>query len=165
MALSKSQQNFVDITINHPKIKRAISSKYEYEFKEVLKSIGQEGVDWFHQHAYYDEEGGIVAVPDFVFPDDELIIELDGVSHRDKKQIKLDIKRDRVFACNGFNVIRIKVPLDNDKKAYWKVYIEELLKIIKEERLKSKSKVKKKRLFTKDQFEKEFKRILKEYEI
>lgn len=162
MSLTKPQQNFVDKTILHPKIKRCISSPEEYKFKPLLKSIGKENADWFHQPAYYDEERGLVAIPDFAFPKERLIIELDGKDHRGKKKQR-DIERDMVFNSNEFSVIRIPVPMSDEKMSYWRIYIKETLKILIEEadERKPKSKVK---LFTNKEFEKVLKMKLKNYE-
>ena len=160
MSLTFHQQKYVDVTIHHSKIKRAISSPLEYEFKKILATIGKEGKDWFHQPAYYDEALGLVAVPDFVFIKEQLIIELDGQDHKYRKQKERDIDRDRVFTANDFNIVRIPVPIPKEKESYWRVFILELLKICREELKNQKPTKKSKPLFTKKQFERELKRQL-----
>lgn len=157
MSLSFYQQRYVDVVIHNPKVKKEISSPLEYQFKKILSAIGQEGKDWFHQSAFYNEEEGLVAVPDFVFKKEKLIIELDDKRHKEIKIKKRDIERDKVFRCNGFSVVRIPVPISKEKEVYWKVYIQELLKICLEEQKKQKSKKKKRKLFTNKEFDERMK--------
>lgn len=158
MTFSKAQQNFIDVMVHHPKVKQCISSKHEFEFKKILSAIGQEGKDWFHQKCYEHEETKLIAVADFAFPEENLIIELDGTSHNGKQKKELDIKRDTVFYYNDHIVIRIKVPLDDSQKVYWKVYIEELVKILREEKKEAKSKTKIR--INKKEFEKRLRMLL-----
>jgi len=140
MTLSKHQQHFVDKTIFIAKVKQAISSKYEFEFKKILNALGEEGKDWFHQHPFCDEANGIIAVADFTFVREKLIIELDGEEHKYKKES--DKKRDLVFACNDFYVLRINTPIKKGRETFWKVYIENILTMLREkpENKKKKSK-------------------------
>ena len=157
MPLNRRQQIFVDISANNKNVKKCISSKEEYPFKKILSCFGQEGKDWFHQKPYYDEELGLVAIPDFVFPNYRLMIELDGVGHKYKAQRELDVKRDKVFNSNGFYLLRIKTPISPERLSYWKVYIEETIKICKEEIEKEKNRGERRKvLFTKKEFEKLF---------
>lgn len=153
MSLSAHQVNYLDVTVKHENVKRAISSKHEYSFKKILASIGTEGIDWFHQNPFYEEERGFIAVCDFVFPKQKLIIELDGKDHLQKK--KEDEKRDIVFYHNDFNVLRIKTPIEEGKLSYWKVYIEETLKILSDENQKkiASNKKPKYKKFTKSEIE------------
>jgi hypothetical protein len=161
MSLSKHQQCFIDYTIIHPKVKQAISSKEEYSFKNILSAIGQENKDWYHQKPFVCEEEKVVAVADFAFPDYNLIIELDGPSHKQKNQHKKDKERDNIFFHNDYEVIRIKTPIPEEKRTYWKVFIEETLKQIKEaEAKKGKTKKRKKAPYTDKEFEQAFKRYL-----
>lgn len=157
MSLTFSQQNYVDKTIYHPKVKRAISSPLEYNFKIILSAIGKEGEDWFHQPPYYDETLGLVAIPDFSFPKQKLIIELDGNNHKSKKQRERDIERDLVFRTNEFYVIRIPTPIPSERRVYWKVYIQECLKIC-EDNLKKDKKRKNRKLFSDKEFNKELRK-------
>lgn len=158
MPLTKNQQTYIDISILNEKVKRCISSPEEYKFKKILNCIGKEGKDWLHQPAFYYEEKGLVAVPDFAFIKQKLIIELDGKIHNNKLKKKRDIERDKVFYHNEYEVIRIHTPIPKEKEMYWKVYIEETLKILEEKPKEDKKR--KVQLFTKEEFEKEFLRKL-----
>lgn len=130
MSLSSHQQIFIDKTIKNDNVRKCISSPQEYEFKKILHAIGKENEDWFHNcKPFVYEEKKLVAIPDFVFPKEKLIIELDGENHRNKKQRERDVLRDSVFYFNDYRVIRIKVPIPKGKESYWKVYIKEVLKI------------------------------------
>lgn len=157
--LSYHQQLFYDVTSKHYKIKEAISSKHEYDFKEILEAVGKENIDWFHQMAFMNEEEGLVAVCDFAFPSAQLIIELDGRSHRSREQKERDYKRDKVFNANDFIVLRMPCPIPREKYNYYKAYIDEFYKICLKEviKLDNKKRSKKKRLFTKQEFERAFK--------
>ncbi len=138
MALKLTQQKFLDISIHKEEIKRALSSPHEYEFKNVLDTLGKEGRDWFHQHPFYNEDAQKVFVADFTFLEDRLVIELDGQEH--KRTIKKDLIRDKFFRANGYEVIRIPTPLTKQKMVYWKVFIQETLKVIRQEKKHKKNK-------------------------
>lgn len=132
--LSTSQKNFVDIAIHHPKIIKTISSKQEYEFKNILLSAGFiEGKDYFHQHPFSQSDVGLVAVADFAFLKEKIIIELDGKSHQGKIKREHDQKRDAIFNANKFTIIRIKTPMDSDQKSYWKIFIKTIINDIREQ--------------------------------
>jgi hypothetical protein len=162
MPLSKSQQHFADITAHIPEVKKAISSKEEYKFKKILNTIGIENKDWFHQKPFIAEEEGLVAVCDFCLPGANLIIELDDKKHRHKNSIERDIKRDKVFNFNDYYVLRIPAPIPEDKLSYWKVYVEELYNLCLKEKENNKKK-KTKKLFSNEEFKKEFYRQLEKY--
>lgn len=158
--LTFHQQRFVDETIHHPNVKQTISSPEEFKFKKIMNNFGKENVDWIHQKAFIREEDGLVAISDFCFLKEKLIIELDGSSHKRKQQRELDIKRDKVFGANEYELIRIKTPLTKDKKIYWSAFIDETLKMLREETDRIKINKSKKRLFSDNEFNKEFLRRL-----
>jgi len=121
--LKRAQQRFFGKSIKIKEVRDCISSPLEYEFKEVLNAAGlKEEEDYFHQAAFTDDDR-LVAVADFSIPKIKMIIELDGKSHSSTKQAKKDVVRDGVFIHNYYQTIRIKVPLTNEQKSYWKSFI------------------------------------------
>jgi hypothetical protein len=129
--LTRHQNNYFDVSVKNEIIKETISSPREYEFQNLLISMGfKEGKDFIHQFACLQEEMGKLYVADFAFPDEKVIIELDGKEHKGKK--KEDHLRDKVFGLNGFQVIRIKTPMDEYHGTYWKYFIKELINYIRE---------------------------------
>lgn len=127
MSLNKYQTRYLDYVIKNPKIIRAISSSCEYNFKKIMvAAIGKEGVDWFHQHPFVQEDSGLIAVADFFIPSMGIVIELDGINHRTKKQVEKDIARDKIFNENNVHVLRIKTPLSKDEQNYWKIYLQNI---------------------------------------
>jgi len=121
--LTMKQKMYFDKTIKIKKVREAISSPTEYDFKGVFEAAGlKEDIDYFHQAAFTDDDS-IIAVADFSIPKCKMIIELDGDDHETIKQVKKDYLRDSVFRYNDYQVIRIRVPLTNDRKSYWKNFI------------------------------------------
>lgn len=125
--LSRSQANFFDKTVKIDEVKNCISSPREYEFMEYLAHIGfRLNTHYVHQFACCQEEMGLVAVADFAFPNEKIVIELDGKSHSSKKQKASDEKRDKVFIANGYMVMRIKTPMDEYDKLLYRYLIKDL---------------------------------------
>jgi very-short-patch-repair endonuclease len=125
--LSPRQSVFVDKSIKHPKVRQCISSPREYEFMNYLDYIGfRLNVDYVHQFVCSQEEMGLVAVADFCFPNEKLVIELDGKTHNHKDQKNADERRDKTFIANNYMVIRIKVPMSNYDYTYFQYIIKDL---------------------------------------
>lgn len=125
--LSRNQQAYFDKTIKIDGVRHCISSPREYEFINFLTDIGfKNNVDYVHQFACTQEEMGMVAVADFAFPKEQIIIELDGQNHKYKKQKRLDEKRDKTFVANKFMVVRIKTPMSASDKLFYKYLIQDL---------------------------------------
>lgn len=71
-----------------------------------------------HDSAYY---------PDFLFPKEKMIIEIDGRHHLD--QVEHDSTRDEIFENNGFVVIRIPAWNVNNPFEFWFMLFCEFAKI------------------------------------
>jgi hypothetical protein len=135
MGLSRQQKNYVENAVVTAGIRNQISGKGEGEFKKILERCGyKEGEDFIHQFPCSQEEDGLIAIADFAFPNEKLIIEIDGDSHKTKPQIKKDARRDQIFQSNDFHVIRITLPLTDEKKSYWSVYVKTLIKDAREDK-------------------------------
>jgi hypothetical protein len=133
--LTPRQNFYFDVTVKHPKIKETISSPREFEFENLLIEIGyKKGKDFTHQFACACDEMNKVYVADFAFPDEKIIIELDGENHKYKQHRNEDILRDKVFNNNGYTVLRIKTPLDEEQKRYWRYLIKEIISYIREQK-------------------------------
>lgn len=127
MPLTFRQCHFYDKTVKIEKIKNTISSPREFEFIDYLRKIDFKlDIHYVHQFACCQEEIGMVAVADFAFPNEKIIIELDGKSHKHRKQKELDYKRDRTFIANGFMILRIKTPMSDEDKIFYKYLIKDL---------------------------------------
>lgn len=83
-------------------------------------------VDYVHQFACSQEEMGLVAVADFCFPNEKLVIELDGKNHKQKDQKRADERRDKTFMANNYMVVRINVPMSNYDYTYFQYIIKDL---------------------------------------
>ena len=127
MSLTPRQIHYFEKTSKHEEIKKAISSPREYEFMNYLADIGfRLNIDYIHQFACTQEDVGMVAVADFAFPNEKIVIELDGSSHTDKKQKQLDAKRDKTFIANGYMIFRIETPMTNEDKTFYKYLIKDV---------------------------------------
>lgn len=125
--LKLHQQFYVDTTIHNSNVRKCISSPREYELMDILSYLElREGTDYIHQFCMHNDD--IVIVVDFFFPKLGLVIELDGTSHKDKKQRLKDRFRDCLCRAQGYSILRIKTPIPKDKMAYWNTYFRELLR-------------------------------------
>ncbi len=130
--LTRLQSFYYDKTVRNENIKKAISSDDEFPFIEFLGKIGyKKDRDFIHQFPCVQEEMGKLFVADFAFPNEKIIIELDGQGHRERKQKNKDELRDKVFRLNGFTVLRIKTPMNNFDKSFWKSFIQETINEIR----------------------------------
>ena len=92
----------------------------------ILNSCGfREGIDYIHQFACAQETEGLIAVADFCFPEEKIIIELDGSNHKYKSQREKDEIRDKTFLANDYSIFRIKTPLSEYEKILWKYIIQQ----------------------------------------
>lgn len=96
------------------------SSGFEDKLEGALISAGCK----FTRLIAFKNTLGKVAIVDFLFPECNLIVELDGSEHSASKTIKArDLERDKMFNRSGFWVLR----LDNSMV---KERIEEAVKIV-----------------------------------
>jgi very-short-patch-repair endonuclease len=72
-------------------------------------------------------------VLDFAFVNEQVAIEIDGDSHRTKKQKAIDAKRDKYLSRNGWVPLRI---YDKDLNGYKGSFFKNLIREIVEERRK-----------------------------
>jgi very-short-patch-repair endonuclease len=92
-----------------------ISSKTEWEIQNKMNEFGLvEGTHFFHQYSIND-----TFIVDFAFPKSKLVVEVDGDSHRGKKQIQIDYKRDSYLSLNGWKVIRVTNKDFLDDPGFW----------------------------------------------
>lgn len=131
-SLSPHQIGFLEGSLKTKGVRDCISSPREFEFKQILE--GQlnlvEDVDFKHQFAFHNDE--MIAVVDFYFPKLNLVVELDGGSHRTKTQIALDKLRDRVLAANRVDSVRIKTPFNEERLHFWVIFLRELFNDVHE---------------------------------
>lgn len=71
-----------------------------------------------HDYAYF---------PDFLFPKEKMIIEIDGLQHL--RQVEHDIIRDEIFENNGYVVVRIPAQMVNNPFDFWFILFCEFAKI------------------------------------
>jgi very-short-patch-repair endonuclease len=126
--LSRGQNQYLDVAIKQKAVRDCISGENEKDFLAMLTDgLGLiEDKDFKHQYAFHDSE--TIIVVDFFFPSIGLAVELDGGTHRNKIQRKLDKRRDMVVRSNGFDPIRIRTPLSMDRLSYWMSFLNELLR-------------------------------------
>ena len=126
---SNQKGYFFKTTRKNDNYKKIISSPKEYEFIKYLEELGfKENIDFKHQFPCAQEQMGLVYVADFCFPKEMLIIELDGKSHNSKKQRMRDGMRDYVFRTNKYSIVRIKTPMTNYDKSFYKNIIKDFIK-------------------------------------
>lgn len=121
--LRNRQKIFVDNVRKgtYDKLLTFLSSEAENDFAGILVQAGlKDGEDFNRQHLFHNDE--VIIVTDFTFPKLLLVVELDGSSHNGKVQRQLDKLRDRVCHANGWQTLRIKTPLTDAQKAYWRTF-------------------------------------------
>ena len=127
MALSRQQQNYVDVVIKQEAMRKSMSSPEEMQFKDILLDIGLiEDKDFKHQFCLHGEN--LVIVVDFFFPKINLVLDLDGADHSNTSKAKLDKMRDRLCKINGYTTIRIKTPMTKERRRYWQLFLREALR-------------------------------------
>lgn len=100
----------------------------EDKFCRLLENIGyKEDVNFFRQYPFES-----TYVLDIAFPVEKVAIEIDGESHKDKKQIIKDKERDRLIKYNDWVIIRIPTWKIKD---YTGIFYKNLVKETVEERL------------------------------
>jgi len=126
--LSTSQRTFLDITSKNKKVYKMLSSKTEFSFIDFLISLGyKKDIDFIHQFVCSNEDIGKIFVVDFCFPSEKFILELDGYNHKQRKHKQVDNLRDKILNENGYQVLRIKTPIDEFHKSYYKNLIPEII--------------------------------------
>lgn len=122
--IKTNRQRFFDTSIHHPKVKDCISGKNEDRVLNVLKGMDYVlDVDFVRQYPIGDR-----FVVDIAFVKEKVAIEVDGIGHEEKRQSKIDKKRDRFFYDNNWVVIRVP---DKDffgsKGSFYKSLIREVV--------------------------------------
>ena len=103
---SRHRERFFDKTIHIPKVKDCISGINEKKVLADLEYMGYKiNKDFVRQHPI-----GNSLVVDIAFVREQIAIEVDGQSHKNKKQIELDILRDKFL--NWHNWCSIRLPED-----------------------------------------------------
>jgi len=128
MPLSVHQNLYIDTTIKIKKVRDHISSPLEFEFiHDIFDELGlKEDVDYYHQYTFHNSE--VLLVVDFFLPKFLIAVELDGSSHKNKFQRRLDKSRDKIVAANGVQTLRIKTPFAEDKKYFWFNFFREVFR-------------------------------------
>jgi very-short-patch-repair endonuclease len=124
-----SRYRYFDRTIHIKKIKDCISGQNEERVLIVLENLGYKiGKDFERQHPI-----GQRYVLDFAFVNEQVSIEVDGISHEQRKQQRKDAVRDTYLLEN--NWITIRIP---DKKFFGASgsFYKSLIKEVVEERRK-----------------------------
>jgi very-short-patch-repair endonuclease len=117
--------HFFDEIVHHPNWKKSMTGENEPRVKQILESLGfAEDTDFTPQYPI-----GYAFVLDFAFVKEQLCLEVDGETHKQKKQLRKDKKRDAFLRDNNWCVIRI---LDEDlfdpyKKLFYKYLIKEVV--------------------------------------
>lgn len=97
------KQIYFDKSIHLKPIKDCISGQNEKEVLKILESLDfKVEKDFVRQHPIANS-----IVVDFAFINEQIAIEIDGRSHRNKKQQKIDNKRDNFLRIHNWIPIRI----------------------------------------------------------
>ena len=107
--------------------KNSMAGENEAPVIKILDAIGYaNGVDYVRQHPV-----GEKFVIDFAFVNEQVALEVDGKSHKAKRQMALDKKRDRYLFANNWVSIRIK---DEELFGYKMSFYKNLIKQVVKER-------------------------------
>jgi very-short-patch-repair endonuclease len=124
----KSRQIFFDTTVYHPKVRETISGTNEDYCIKILNGLEYfETADFERQYPV----GGRFVL-DFAFVKEQIALEIDGIHHDKRVQIKKDRQRDSYLRRNNWIPIRIK---DKDfKNTYRAAFYKNLIRDIVQER-------------------------------
>lgn len=100
-------------------------SKMEKEAFQLLPTSMQKNVASNYPVAFTEHE--FAYYPDFLFPREKLIIEIDGLQHL--RTVKHDRLRDEIFEENGFVVVRIPAHTVHNPFEFWFIIFCEFAKI------------------------------------
>ena len=90
-------------------------SDYEKEAFRLLPTSMQNNVVSNYPVAFTEHD--YAYFPDFLFPKEKMIIEIDGLQHL--RQVEHDIIRDEIFEDNGYVVVRIPAQMVNNPFDFW----------------------------------------------
>lgn len=109
-------------------------NKNEYPSEKwFLKCIENQG--FYEPHRNFPVANGRF-LGDFVFFKHNLIVEIDGHSHKEQKQMEHDASRDKLLALFGFKVVRINHKDDAAVFSFLKEWADKLQKPIQAENVK-----------------------------
>jgi very-short-patch-repair endonuclease len=124
-----SRAIFFDTSVHLQKVKDCLSGENEEQVIRVLEGMDYKlGNDFVRQHPI-----GLKYVLDFAFVNEQVAIEIDGASHKQKKQKRMDTIRDRFLHSNNWVTIRIQ---DDEFHGYKASFYKSLIREIVEERRK-----------------------------
>lgn len=121
---SLARQRFFDRQVHMQIWKDSMAGENEKRIISIFEQIGfKEGVDYIRQHPI----GGRFVI-DFAFVNEQFAIEVDGTSHNEKQQKKLDDKRDRYLRTVGWVPLRVREEdLVGQKGSFYKALIKEIV--------------------------------------
>lgn len=122
--MSKHRDNFFDVSVHHPEIKKCLSGKNEDEILKIFKSLGySENKQFKRQYPI-----GNKFVLDFAFPELQVCVEVDGPDHLSKKKRSMDKKRDTYLHESGWVIIRVPDHKFKENPFFFKYVIEDVVK-------------------------------------
>jgi very-short-patch-repair endonuclease len=108
LKVSESRRDWIENTMYEL---RAKSNKYERKLLQLLKV---NKIAFIHQAPFIID--GKIYFADFFLPKENLIIEIDGISHDNNIQKQYDKQRDAAFGSYKIKTIRLSNDLVSDKK-------------------------------------------------
>ena len=108
LKVSDSRRSWIETTMYELREK---SNKYERKLLQLLKV---NNIEFIHQAPFIID--GKIYFADFYLPKQNLIIEIDGVSHNNNIQREYDYCRDGAFLSYKIKTVRLSNDIVNDNK-------------------------------------------------
>lgn len=117
------RHHFFDKIVFNQNWKNSMSGENEKPVTEILTHWGYvENTDYVRQFPIGD-----MYVVDFAFVPEKLIIEVDGLGHRNRKQQRADEERDKFFWRRKWVVLRITDEQLKKSQSFYKYLIREIV--------------------------------------